>query len=151
MTEPMIDRPEGYAPQPSAAPGVRTALDEDERPSDRVNDNLPGEPARLKVVPTRDDIIDALLEVIDPELGVNVVDLGMVADVLIDDDANVVVDMVPTSPTCPMTDRLEYSAELATEGLVNSITVNWLWLEVWTPARLTEEGREQLRAFGLNI
>ena len=78
-------------------------------------------------------------------------DLGMVADILIDDEANVVVDLVPTSPTCPMTDRLEYSAELATEGMVNSLTINWLWLEVWTPARLTEEGREQLRAFGLNI
>ena len=50
-----------------------------------------------------------------------------------------------------MTDRLEYSAELATEGMLNSLAVNWLWLEVWTPARLTDDGREQLRAFGLNI
>jgi len=102
-------------------------------------------------VPTQEDIVEAMREVIDPELGVNVVDLGMVADILIDDEANVIIDMVPTSPTCPMTDRLEYSAELATEGMVNSLAVNWLWLEVWTPARLTEDGREQLRAFGLNI
>ena len=139
-------------PAESTAPRVRTALDDDEpRPSDLVNDNLPGEPVRVRVVPTEDDIIEAMHDVVDPELGVNVVDLGMVADVIIDDEANVVVDMVPTSPTCPMTDRLEYSAELATEGLVNSLTVNWLWLEVWTPARLTDEGREQLRAFGLNI
>lgn len=146
MSEPLTTEPAADAPR------IRTALDDDEpRPSDLVNDNLPGEPARLRVAPTRDDIIEALYEVVDPELGVNIVDLGMVADVLIDDDANVVVDLVPTSPTCPMTDRLEYSAELATEGLVNSLTVNWLWLEVWTPARLTDAGREQLRAFGLNI
>lgn len=130
---------------------IRTALDDDEpRPSDLVKDTLPGTPGST-LVPTQEDIVEALREVIDPELGVNVVDLGMVADILIDPEANVVVDMVPTSPTCPMTDRLEYSAELATEGLVNSLTVNWLWLEVWSPARLTEDGREQLRAFGLNI
>ncbi|WP_338324573.1 metal-sulfur cluster assembly factor [Propioniciclava tarda] len=115
-----------------------------------VKDTLPGE-FGSRVVPTQEDIVEAMREVIDPELGVNVVDLGMVADILIDDEANVIIDMVPTSPTCPMTDRLEYSAELATEGMVNSLAVNWLWLEVWTPARLTEDGREQLRAFGLNI
>lgn len=134
------------------APQIRTALDDDDefRPSGLVRDTLPGQPGAL-LVPSQEDIVEALREVVDPELGVNVVDLGMVADILIDDEANVVVDMVPTSPTCPMTDRLEYSAELATEGMVNSLTVNWLWLEVWTPARLTEDGREQLRAFGLNI
>ncbi|HQA31720.1 MAG TPA: metal-sulfur cluster assembly factor [Propioniciclava tarda] len=133
------------------APVVRTALDDDEpRPSSLVKDTLPGE-FGSRVVPTQEDIVEAMREVIDPELGVNVVDLGMVADILIDDEANVIIDMVPTSPTCPMTDRLEYSAELATEGMVNSLAVNWLWLEVWTPARLTEDGREQLRAFGLNI
>ena len=133
------------------APQIRTALDDDEiRPSDLVRDALPGQPGAL-LVPSQEDIVEALREVVDPELGVNVVDLGMVADILIDDEANVVVDMVPTSPTCPMTDRLEYSAELATEGMVNSLTINWLWLEVWTPARLTEAGRALLRAFGLNI
>ena len=134
-------------------PAVRTALDDldEARPSDLVRDNLPGEPPRLGYLPTQEDLLEALREVVDPELGVNIVDLGMVADILIDDEANVVVDLVPTSPTCPMTDRLEYSAELATEGMVNSLTINWLWLEVWTPARLTEDGREQLRAFGLNI
>ena len=133
------------------APQIRTALDDDEiRPSDLVRDALPGQPGAL-LVPSQEDIVEELREVVDPELGVNVVDLGMVADILIDDEANVVVDMVPTSPTCPMTDRLEYSAELATEGMVNSLTISWLWLEVWTPARLTEDGREQLRAFGLNI
>ena len=132
------------------APQIRTALDDDEiRPSDLVRDALPGQPGAL-LVPSQEDIVEALREVVDPELGVNVVDLGMVADILID-DGHVVVDLVPTSPTCPMTDRIEYSAELALEGLVNSLTVNWLWLEVWTPARLTEDGREQLRAFGLNI
>lgn len=136
----------------TAPPVLRTALDDDDetRPSSLVRDRLPGEPGSL-VVPTQEDMIEALREVVDPELGVNVVDLGMVADIIIDDEANVLVDMVPTSPTCPMTDRLEYSMELATEGMVNSLSVNWLWLEVWTPDRLTDDGREQLRAFGLNI
>lgn len=143
--------PQGGLPgYPRAEGAVRTALDEEVRPSDLVRDTLPGEPG-VSAAPSLEDVVEALREVVDPELGVNIVDLGMVADVLIDDEANVVVDLVPTSPTCPMTDRIEYSAELATEGLVNSLTVNWLWLEVWTPARLTEDGREQLRAFGLNI
>ncbi len=144
--------PQGGLPGfPRAGGQVRTALDDDEaRPSDLVRDHLPGAAGVHEQV-TQDDVLEALREVVDPELGVNVVDLGMVADILIDDEAHVVVDMVPTSPTCPMTDRIEYSAELALEGLVTSLTVNWLWLEVWTPARLTEDGREQLRAFGLNI
>lgn len=135
-------------------PKVYTALDdvESSRPSDLVKDSLPGEePRPVTQVPTHEDVMAALYEVVDPELAVNIVDLGMVADVFIDDDANVVVDMVPTSPTCPMTDRIEWSAQVATEGLVNHLTMNWLWLEVWTPDRLTEDGREQLRAFGLNL
>jgi metal-sulfur cluster biosynthetic enzyme len=143
--------PQGGLPGfPRAGGPVRTALDDDDpRPSDLVRDELPGAEGVHHEV-TQEDVLEALREVVDPELGVNVVDLGMVADILID-DGHVVVDLVPTSPTCPMTDRIEYSAELALEGLVNSLTVNWLWLEVWTPARLTEDGREQLRAFGLNI
>lgn len=120
------------------------------RPSDLVRDELPGDPVE-RSVPTQDDIVEALRDVVDPELMVNIVDLGMVADIVIDDHANVAVDLVPTSPTCPMTDRIEFGMQMATEGLVNQLTVNWLWLEVWTPERLTEDGREQLRAFGLNI
>ena len=78
------------------APVVRTALDDDEpRPSSLVKDTLPGE-FGSRVVPTQEDIVEAMREVIDPELGVNVVDLGMVADILIDDEANVIIDMVPT-------------------------------------------------------
>lgn len=138
--------------EPSQKPAPRTALDDvyEPRPSDRVRDTFPGQPGHLPV-PSQEDVLEALREVVDPELGVNVVDLGMVADIFIDDEANVVVDMVPTSPTCPMTDRIEWSAEVAVEGIVNHLTMNWLWLEVWTPERLTDDGREQLRAFGLFI
>jgi metal-sulfur cluster biosynthetic enzyme len=157
---------------PSVAPEGRVsevgeAAPGEPRPSDLVRDTLPeaplpGAPAaqgagagasRLPegYQPSIEDIEEALLDVVDPELGVNIVDLGMVEDIIIDERSNVTIELVPTSPTCPMTDRLEWSAQMATEGLVNTLTINWLWLEVWTPERLTDEGREQLRAFGLNI
>ena len=97
------------------------------------------------------DVEEALRDVVDPELGINVVDLGLVYGISLDDDNNATVDMTLTSPTCPLTDRLEYDTQLAMEGLVNSVTINWVWLPPWTLDKITEDGREQLRAIGFSI
>ncbi len=119
------------------------------RPSDLVNDTFPDvvESAR----PTEEDILEAMKDVVDPELGVNVVDLGLVYGVTIDVASDVVIDMTLTSPTCPLTDQIEYHTQLALEGLVNSVTINWVWLPPWTLEMITEDGREQLRAIGYNV
>ncbi len=118
------------------------------RPSDLVQDTFPD--ATL-ARPSEEEVLEAMRDVVDPELMVNVVDLGLVYGVTIDDEVNATVDMTLTSPTCPLTDRLEYDTQLALEGLVNSVTINWVWLPPWTLEMITEDGREQLRAIGYNL
>lgn len=119
------------------------------RPSDLVNDELPG--SEVSSRPSTEDILEAMKDVVDPELMVNVVDLGLVYGVTVDDDSNVTIDMTLTSPTCPLTDQLEYSTQYVLEGLVNSVTINWVWLPPWTLEMITEDGRDQLRAIGYNV
>lgn len=122
------------------------------RPSDRVQDTLPDALAvPASYLPSEDDVLEAMKDVVDPELMVNVVDLGLVYGVTIDDEANVTIDMTLTSPTCPLTDRIEYDTAAVLEGLVNSVTINWVWLPPWTLDKITDDGREQLRAIGFNI
>jgi len=57
--------------------------------------------------PSVDDVLEAMKDVVDPELGINVVDLGLVYGVTIDDDNAAVVDMTLTSAACPLTDVIE--------------------------------------------
>ncbi len=98
-----------------------------------------------------EDILEALRDVVDPELGINVVDLGLVYGVTLDGDRNVSIDMTLTSAACPLTDVIEDQAREALEGVVNDFRINWVWLPPWGPDNITEDGREQLRALGFNI
>lgn len=128
----------------------------DQRPSDLVKDELPdvdtSTPSEAtKVVPTEDEILEAMKDVVDPELMVNVVDLGLLYGAQIDDEANVTLDMTLTSPTCPLTDKIEYDTKYVLDGLANSVTINWVWLPPWTLEMISEDGREQLRAIGYNL
>jgi metal-sulfur cluster biosynthetic enzyme len=118
------------------------------RPSDLVQDTFPD---ATSAAPSEEDVLEAMKDVVDPELMVNVVDLGLVYGVTIDEANNATIDMTLTSPTCPLTDRLEYDTQLALEGLVNSVTINWVWLPPWTLEMITEDGREQLRSIGYNL
>ena len=114
-------------------------------------DALPAQEVTLTAMPTVDDVIEALKDVIDPELMVNVVDLGLVYGVNIDDEGNATIDMTLTSPTCPLTDRLEYDTQTVLEGIVKSVTINWVWLPSWGLERITDDGRAQLQAIGFNV
>ena len=98
-----------------------------------------------------EDILEALRDVVDPELGINVVDLGLVYGVTLDSDRNVAIDMTLTSAACPLTDVIEDQAREALEGVVNDFRINWVWLPPWGPEHITDDGREQLRALGFNI
>jgi len=101
--------------------------------------------------PSQDDVLEAMRDVVDPELGINVVDLGLVYGVTIDDDNNAVIDMTLTSAACPLTDVIEDQANSALDGLTNGVTINWVWMPPWGPDKITDEGREQLRALGFNV
>ncbi|SDE62821.1 metal-sulfur cluster assembly factor [Rhodococcus tukisamuensis] len=100
-----------------------------------------------------DDLEEAMRDVVDPELGINVVDLGLVYGISVDDDNVATVDMTLTSAACPLTDVIEEQARgaLVKSGLVEDLKLNWVWLPPWGPDKITEDGREQLRALGFTV
>jgi metal-sulfur cluster biosynthetic enzyme len=98
----------------------------------------------------QEDVLEALRDVVDPELGINVVDLGLVYGVDVSDRV-ATIDMTLTSAACPLTDVIEDQARDALEGIVTDFRINWVWLPPWGPESITEDGREQLRALGFNI
>jgi metal-sulfur cluster biosynthetic enzyme len=100
---------------------------------------------------SRDDVLEALKDVVDPELGINVVDLGLIYDVLVDDASVATIDMTLTSAACPLTDMIEDQTRTALEGLVNDFKINWVWMPPWGPDKITDDGREMLRALGFNV
>jgi metal-sulfur cluster biosynthetic enzyme len=100
---------------------------------------------------SQDDVIEAMKDVVDPELGINVVDLGLVYGVHIDEHSNAVLQMTLTSAACPLTDVIEDQTRAALEGLVNDFRIDWVWMPPWGPDKITDDGREMLRALGFNV
>ena len=97
------------------------------------------------------DVEEALRDVVDPELGINVVDLGLIYGITVDSESTAIIDMTLTSAACPLTDVIEDQAASALEGLVNGFRINWVWMPPWGPEKITPDGREQLRALGFNV
>lgn len=99
------------------------------------------------------DVEEYMHDVIDPELGINVVDLGLVYDVYIINGNEAHIDMTLTSPACPLTDVIEDQARQAVvgSGVVEKMSLNWVWMPPWGPERITDDGRDQMRALGFNI
>lgn len=106
---------------------------------------------QISTAPTAADVEEALRDVIDPELGINVVDLGLVYGVTVDQNNVATVDMTLTSAACPLSDVIEEQAVQALEGIVAGQNINWVWMPPWGPERITDEGRDQLRALGFNV
>jgi metal-sulfur cluster biosynthetic enzyme len=122
-----VPAPEGTAPEDAGAEGT------------------------TKLTAEQEDVLEALRDVVDPELGINVVDLGLVYGVDVDADKSATIDMTLTSAACPLTDVIEDQTREALEGLVNDFRINWVWMPPWGPEHITDDGREQLRALGFNI
>ena len=91
-------------------------------------------------------IEEALRDVIDPELGINVVDLGLLYGLSIEPDGTVVLDMTLTTAACPLTDVIEEQAQQALGLIADKVRIQWV-----CPDKITPEGREQLRALGFNV
>ena len=102
-------------------------------------------------VPSVDDVEEAMRDVVDPELGINVVDLGLVYGVQVDADRVITLDMTLTSAACPLTDVIEDQTNSALAGLVTEARINWVWMPPWGPDKITDDGREQLRALGFRV
>jgi len=93
---------------------------------------------------------EALYDVLDPDLGVNVVDLGFVRGVTLDEHDVATLTMTLTSPACPLTGIMEdqIRAALLEDAIVAGFRVVWVWSPSWRPSDITDAGREQLRAIG---
>src|SRR6266542_7003362 len=98
-----------------------------------------------------DDVTEALRDVVDPELGINVVDLGLVYGITVSPDNIATIDMTLTSAACPLTDVIEDQTSSVLDGLVSDFRINWVWMPPWGPDKITEDGREQLRALGFSV
>ena len=100
-----------------------------------------------------EDLEEAMRDVVDPELGINVVDLGLVYGIAAENGV-ATIDMTLTSAACPLTDVIEEQTRAALtggDGLVEDIRINWVWMPPWGPDKITEDGREQLRALGFRV
>jgi metal-sulfur cluster biosynthetic enzyme len=103
-----------------------------------------------------EDVEEAMRDVVDPELGINVVDLGLLYDIHVEQDNSCTLDMTLTSAACPLTDVIEDQTRAALTGgagggLVNEVRINWVWIPPWGPEKITDDGRDQLRALGFTV
>ena len=99
------------------------------------------------------EILEALKVVRDPEIPVNVVDLGLIYKVDFNEEGEVAIDMTLTSMGCPVQDMIQADAELAAmqvEG-VKKASVEFVWSPPWSPEKMTDDGKKQMRMFGFNV
>nr|WP_284982506.1 metal-sulfur cluster assembly factor [Arthrobacter sp. efr-133-TYG-118] len=106
--------------------------------------------------PLADSVRELLYEVIDPDLGINIVDLGFVRNVTVEQGRVAIITMTLTSAACPLTEIMsdQMRAELLpAEGdrLVSDFRIEWQWVPAWKPSDITADGREQLQAIGFTI
>lgn len=101
--------------------------------------------------PSQEDLEEALKNVIDPELGVNVVDLGLLYGMRWSDEGALILDMTLTTAACPLQDVIEEQVKQNLELMVDEWHINWVWMPPWGPERITDDGRDMMRALGFNI
>lgn len=122
----------------------------------RGAEGMPEPPAPSAELAAVEDVEEAMRDIVDPELGINVVDLGLVYGVHVHEGNTATIDMTLTSAACPLTDVIEDQTRAVltggpTGGVVNDFEINWVWMPPWGPEKITEEGREQLRALGFTV
>ena len=103
------------------------------------------------MIAQEDDVFEAMKDVVDPELGINVVDLGLVYGVSVEEGNIATIDMTLTSAACPLTDVIEDQTRAALLEVVDDFRINWVWIPPWGPDKITDDGREMLRSLGFNV
>jgi metal-sulfur cluster biosynthetic enzyme len=96
---------------------------------------------------------EALKVVRDPEIPVNVVDLGLIYGLEVTPDGEVQVEMTLTSMGCPVQDMIQADAELACMKVdgVKKVSVEFVWSPAWSLEKMTDDGKKQMRMFGFNV
>ena len=103
------------------------------------------------MIAQEDDVFEAMKDVVDPELGINIVDLGLVYGVSVEEGNIATIDMTLTSAACPLTDVIEDQTRAALLEVVDDFRINWVWMPPWGPDKITDDGREMLRSLGFNV
>jgi len=109
----------------------------------------PNQPAKGMMLPmSEEQIMTALGEVIDPEIGINIVDLGLVYGIEDKGNGEVVIEMTLTIPECPLVDQIVANVKQAAESVegVKQAEVKLVFEPKWTPALISDEAREQIRS-----
>jgi FeS assembly SUF system protein len=141
--EPATDRiiPLADVPAPSAQPAAATTA----APADASG--FTRDP--LNTLKFRPQIVDAIAKVFDPEIPVNIYELGLIYDIDVDTDANVLVRMTLTAPACPSAQTIPLDAERRireVEGL-KDVKVEVVWDPPWTKDRMSDAAKLTLGMF----
>ena len=90
----------------------------------------------------KEKVLEALKSVYDPELNINVVDLGLIYNVEVSDEADVTITMTLTTPGCPLHDSITTGVRYCVQGLeeTRNVEVNLVWEPAWSPEKMTPEG-----------
>ena len=93
-----------------------------------------------------DGVIAALKDIFDPEIPVNIYDLGLIYGVEVDPEGGVVVTMTLTTPHCPVAESMPGEVELRVGAVpgVRDAEVNLVWDPPWDPAKMSDEARLEL-------
>jgi len=98
---------------------------------------------------TKDQVVDELRKVMDPEIPVNLYDLGLIYNIKIDSNNNISVEMTLTNPNCPVAGTMPESVGLAVENIPNlsSIKVGLVWYPKWDKSLMSEDAKLALDIF----
>jgi metal-sulfur cluster biosynthetic enzyme len=104
-------------------------------------------------IPSSDTVLEAMKIVKDPEIPVNIVDLGLVYKCDVSSDGIVDIEMTLTSVGCPVQDMIRADVELAVMRLegVKAVNVDFVWTPPWTTNKMSEDGKRQMRMFGFSV
>jgi len=94
----------------------------------------------------KEKILSALKSVYDPELNINVVDLGLIYNIEITESNDVTITMTLTTPGCPLHDSITSGVRYSVEGIeeTKKVDVNLVWEPAWSPDKMTSEGLKLL-------
>jgi len=100
--------------------------------------------------PTKDEVFEVLKPISDPEIRIGIVDLGLVYDVIVDEDAKVTVKMTLTTPACPYGEMLIAMVHRAVEDMENvkEVKVDLVWDPPWDPVQMATDTAKDLLGIG---
>jgi FeS assembly SUF system protein len=133
---------------------VTDAVDPEEQAQPRQRDYLDGFlAAKIADAPAsgpggdlQSAVVDALKEIFDPEIPVNIYDLGLIYGVEVDDEADVTIRMTLTTPHCPVAETMPGEVELRASSVpgIRDAEVELVWDPPWSPEKMSDEARLEL-------